>query len=90
MRTKTGFLNRNLKLCLLRVRFLLPLILKPSKQDSLWGEAVLVLVFCCDAGSASGDGCKESAVAVAGNTEGTEGALAGTATAGKLLYARMP
>ena len=89
MRTKTGFLNRNLKLCLFRVRFLLSLILKPSKQDSLWGEAVLVLVFSCDAGTAGGDGCQESAVALAGHST-QKGALAGTATAGELLSARMP
>ena len=75
----------------------LSLILKPSKQDSLWGEAVLLLVFSCDAGSSVGDGCQESAVALAGSTEGalagtlvgnTKGALAGSATAGKLLSAK--
>ena len=96
MCTKTGSLNRNLRLCLIRVRFLSSLILKPSKQDPLWGKAVLVLVFSCDAGSAVGDGCLETAVALAGNAEGalagslvgnTGGALAGSATASKLLSA---
>ena len=46
----------------------------------------MVLVLSCDAGTAGGDGCKETAVALAGNTQG-KGALAGTATAGKLLSA---
>ena len=39
------------------------------------GRAILVLVFCCGAGTAASDGCEASAVALAGHTDG---ALAGT------------
>ena len=96
MRTETGFLNRNLMLCLSRVRFLFSSILKPSKQDSMWGEAVLVFVSCCGAVTAGGDGCESSAVALAGHRDGAlagalfgnaKGAWAGSATARKLLSA---
>ena len=99
MRAKTGFPNRNLKLRLSHARFLLSLILKPSKQDSAWGKVILVLVFNCGAGSAVGDGCQASAVALAGSAGGTlaetligntKGALSGAAMAGKLSSARMP
>ena len=65
----------------------------------MWGKAILVLVFCCDADTAGGDGCQKSAVALAGSPTGAlavtldgnaKGALANVAAADDLLSAMMP